>query len=558
MIKAKFISSLSRAFIDTKFDDLNTLVNISALKGERLSIQLVTEYIKDEGEEAGIQKKHLSPICKGELAEYASLRRVDNVAVELPCVPEVTDEHFERTAPGLYPDVLAPLTFNSTLIAKRNITSAVWIDIEIPEDTCHTGHSVFTVELMYADGSPAASASIDINVINAVLPEQTLLFTNWFHCDCLAEYYDCEPFGERHWQIVENFARAAHRNGLNVILTPTFTPPLDTQVGGERLTTQLVGVRACGGKYSFDFSLVDRWVDMCDRIGIKYFEIAHIFTQWGAKHAPKIMATVDGEYKKIFGWETDASSEEYISFIRQFLTEFIAHMKKNGNDKRCMFHISDEPELKHLEFYMNAKNSVADVLEGYTIMDALSNFEFYKKGIVETPIPVNDSIEPFLEAGVKGLWTYYCWAQSKGVSNRLVAMPPARNRSIGMQMYKYDIVGFLHWGFNFYNNQFSLDGIEPYTNISADHWVPAGDAYSVYPGPHGMPKESPRLAVFHEGLQDMRAMQLCETYYKKEEIVAEIEKILGTTLTFSVCAYDESTMLKIRERINSMIEAKVK
>ena len=36
-----------------------------------------------------------------------------------------------------------------------------------------------------------------------------------------------------------------------MLLTPVFTPPLDTTVNGERLTVQLVDVRRDAGVYSF-------------------------------------------------------------------------------------------------------------------------------------------------------------------------------------------------------------------------------------------------------------------------------------------------------------------
>ena len=322
-------------------------------------------------------------------------------------------------------------------------------------------------------------------------------------------------------------------------------------------TTQLVGVTVKNGKYSFNFDLLDRWVDMCDRIGIEYFEIAHLFTQWGAKHAPKVMATVDGEYKKIFGWETEATSEEYVTFLRTFIKEFLAHMKKNGNDKRCFFHISDEPQLEHLEFYKSAKESISDLLHGYVIMDALSDYDFWKMGIVDLPIPSNNHIKPFIENNVPNLWTYYCCGQRVNVSNRLMSMPSWRNRSIGMQMYKFNIVGFLQWGYNFYSNQYSVNEVEPYTDSSGEHWVPAGDTYSVYPAPRGVAFESLRIVVFADALQDMRAMKLCESLYSKDEVIAEIEKILGDTLAFDVCAKSEETMLQIREKINQMIKAKI-
>ena len=557
MLKTKLISSLSRVFVDSSIDDFAPIEKLSALKGERISFQLAHQRVMEEGENMYHYRELFTPKLSGLLAKYATLREVKNVGVELPIVPGNSDEHFERTTPGLYPDVLRPLHYGGKTIAKTTLPTSIWIDITIPEDASEIGESELKIEMVNEGGEVKNTESLTVDVIDTVLPEQDLILTQWFHCDSLANYYDVEVWSEKHWEIVENFARVAHKNGINLLLTPTFTPPLDTQVGGERLTNQLVGVTVEGGKYSFNFDLVDRWVDMCDRIGIKYFEIAHLFTQWGAKHAPKIMATVDGEYKKIFGWETDATSDEYVTFLRTFIPEFLNHMKKNGNDKRCFFHISDEPQLEHLEFYRAAKNSISDLLEGYVIMDALSDYDFWKMGIVDTPIPCNDHIKPFIENDVPGLWTYYCCGQCIGVSNRLLAMPSWRNRSIGMQMYKYDIVGFLQWGFNFYNNQFSVDEAEPYTDTSGEHWVPAGDTFSVYPAPHGKVYESLRIVVFHDALQDMRAMKLCESLYSKAEVVSEIERIMGETLAFDVCAKSEKTMLAIRERINEMIKAKV-
>ena len=557
MLKTKLISSLSRVFVDSSVDDFAPIEKLSALKGERISFQLVHQRVMEEGENMYHYRELFTPKLSGLLAKYATLREVKNVGVELPIVPGNSDEHFERTTPGLYPDVLRPLHYGGKTIAKTTLPTSIWIDITIPEDASEIGESELKIEMVNEGGEVKNTESLTVDVIDTVLPEQDLILTQWFHCDSLAQYYDVPVWSEKHWEIVENFARVAHKNGINLLLTPTFTPPLDTQVGGERLTNQLVGVTVEGGKYSFNFDLVDRWVDMCDRIGIKYFEIAHLFTQWGAKHAPKIMATVDGEYKKIFGWETDATSDEYVTFLRTFIPEFLNHMKKSGNDKRCFFHISDEPQLEHLEFYRAAKNSISDLLEGYVIMDALSDYDFWKMGIVDTPIPCNDHIKPFIENDVPGLWTYYCCGQCIGVSNRLLAMPSWRNRSIGMQMYKYDIVGFLQWGYNFYNNQFSVDEAEPYTDTSGEHWVPAGDTFSVYPAPHGKVYESLRIVVFHDALQDMRAMKLCESLYSKAEVVSEIERIMGETLAFDVCAKSEKTMLAIRERINEMIKAKV-
>ena len=206
-----------------------------------------------------------------------------------------------------------------------------------------------------------------------MMPAQDTRVTNWFYADCLADYYGVESFSDRHFEICENFIKTAVENGINMILMPVFTPPLDTAVNGERTTTQLVGVTVDGGKYTFDFTLAERWLDMCDRVGVKYIEVAHLFTQWGAYHAPKIMATVDGEYKRIFGWDTDAAGEEYVTFLQAFLTEFTALLEKRGDKERTYFHISDEPNEKHLEQYKTNRENVLKVLDGWKILILLKN-----------------------------------------------------------------------------------------------------------------------------------------------------------------------------------------
>ena len=126
-----------------------------------------------------------------------------------------------------------------------------------------------------------------------------------------------------------------------------------------------------------------------------------------------------------------------------------------------------------------------------------------------------------------------------------------------MQIFKYNIKGFLHWGYNFYNNQFSADPINPYNETAADLGFPAGDAFSVYPDSDGTALESIRLAVFYEALQDIKAMKLCESYYGHEATVAAIEEVFGKSVTFDTCTKSSEITLAIREKINSMIKAKL-
>ena len=551
MIQAKIVSSMDKCFLDDTMASHRAVRSVSMLRNQHLSLQLA--YTETD---VAASHRHLVKVrVLGDLAPYARIRRVENVPVSLPVYPGRHDDNYLRVTPGLYPDVLMPLSYHGSVMVCCGHLRALWLDFE-PKGALTAGDYETTVELYEntAEGEVVhASQVVNIHIVGADLPENTLYVTQWFHCDCLAQYYHVESLSERHWEIIENFARTAAENGINLLLTPIFTPALDTYVGGERLTVQLIGITRDGADYTFDFSLLDRWIDMCDRVGIKYFEIAHLFTQWGAAHAPKIMATVDGEYRKLFGWETDATGEEYTTFLQTFLPAFLDHMKARGDDKRCLFHISDEPNATHLEQYSKSKAIVADILKDYIIMDALSNFEFYQQGVVKTPIPSSNHIKPFLDAKVPDLWTYYCCGQDTGVSNRFLAMPGARTRCIGLQFFKYDIAGFLQWGYNFYNNQGSHEEINPYLETCGEYFYEAGDGFSVYPAPDGTAYESMRILQFREGLEDCAAMKLAAETYGKDAVIAEVEKLMGE-IRFDRCLRMPGMMLAVRDAINAMIE----
>lgn len=543
----KLLSSLEKVFPDKEPVFRPECGCLTVLKNDVVSFQVAFSGTNEFRETVTVNVS--SPI-----ANLIKVREVGLVPVSFPCYP-VTDDNYLRTSPGMYPDILKELDDNRGDIVPGQWRS-LWIDVATDEDTVPGVYKI-VIELLSESGERLCSVETSVTVINAVLPEQELIHTEWLHTDCLADYYNVEPLSERHWEIIENFIKTAVSRGINMILTPAFTPPLDTAVNGERTTVQLVDVYVQDGKYSFNFDKLKRWVDLCLKCGVKYIEFAHLFTQWGAKAAPKVMATVDGEYKRIFGWDTPAVGGEYTEFLHMYLSELTARLREWGIADRVYFHISDEPSLENLETYLAAKQSIADDLKGFKIIDALSNYQFYEQGVVENPVPSNDHIEPFLNNNVPNLWTYYCCVQYYKVSNRFMSMPSARNRILGVQLYKFDIKGFLHWGYNFYNSQYSKSHINPYEVTDGGNAFPSGDPFIVYPGKDGKPVESIRLMVLSNALTDLRAMKLLERLTNKNFVMELIEGELGSKITFSEYPKSDMYLINLRNRINKEIAKRV-
>ncbi len=532
------VSSLQRVFLDGRCD-LTEHNCDSVLKGERYSYQIAYK---------SSEKFFAEIVIDSPLSQFITVRSVGNVPSELP-VYESDCEFCERNEPGLFPDVLFPIENNRVLIKRQNYY-ALWITVDLPKDT-DAGDYEIKIKLK-KDGETISENIFGLHVINAVLPEQKLIYTQWFHSDSIANYYMIPVFCEKFWALVESFIKAAVHTGVNMLLTPVFTPPLDTEIGGERLTVQLVDVKLENGKYSFGFDRFIRWVRLAQKCGIKYFEISHLFSQWGAKYTPKIVAEVNGSQKRIFGWETSSDSIEYAEFLSAFIPQLIKVIRSLGIEKSTFFHISDEPNEDQIESYSMAKSTVAPLLGDFPIIDALSDYSFYESGIINNPIPCTNDIESFIEKGFPHPWTYYCCGQGGKLSNRFFGIPLSTTRIIGFQFFKYGIEGFLQWGFNFYNSQYSLRSIDPFAVTDADSAFPSGDSFTVYPGKSGA-IESVRSEVFYQALQDIRALTLLCDRIGKKRTIAAVEADFGI-ITFFDYPRGTGKMLKLRKSVNNYLD----
>ncbi len=528
----KIISSLEKIYDSDSIPE-SSISYLSMLKNEKKSFQIALE----ASEESETALKVESDLCG--LKIYS----VEYVKSDLPMHKDNVDDYYRFSESGYYPDLLLPA---GETVKLRKGVNVFWVEIDGKKDKADT----YKIDITVGD----KSACITAEIIDAELDFGYFVYTSWFHTDCLMSYYKFDAFSEEYWRVTENFLKTACDYGMNCVLTPLFTPPLDTEVGKERPTVQLVDVTVERGVYSFGFSKLTRWIEMAERCGVRVFEFSHFFTQWGARSAPKIMATVDGEYKRIFGWETKAGSKEYRAFLMALSVELKKYLEEKDLRDRVFFHVSDEPNIGVLINYSRASRYIHKLFKGYGIKDALSDYWFYRLGIVSGPIPANDRIDKFI-GQVDNLWTYYCSGQNKHyVSNRFFCNSSLRTRVLGYQLYKFGIKGFLQWGYNFYYTKLSRSLVNPFEVTDAGGEFPSGDSFVVYPADDGTAYHSIRLKVFFDALQDMAALNTLEKLTDRNTCINIIEEKGRHNLTFREYPHDEKWLLDTREEINRLIK----
>lgn len=529
-MEVKILSSLAKVFTN-EICGAYEIDTLSCLKNERTSFQIAVKPEKDAVLSVLTDCKNLK------------IHKIGFVPTEYLAAEDHDDYFIRNAGKGYYPDVLVP--FDGEINLKENEWTAVWFE--------YTAENEDSFSVTLKTETEEKTVSLRTEIADTQLKEQSLTCTHWFHADCLADFYNVPVFSEEHWKYIENFMKAASAHGVNFILTPLFTPPLDTEVGGERTTVQLVDVKRHNYQYTFGFEKLKRWIDLAFSCGMKYIEFSHLYTQWGASHAPKIMAETTDGYKRIFGWETNAHGKRYEDFLRQFAAALIEFIDKEGIRDKVMFHTSDEPSIKDYFKYRKSAKLMNELFGEFKIIDALSSYAFYKNGLNKHPVPGIADIDDF--AGkVPELWTYYCCSPYKDyMPNRFIAMPSLRNRVLGFIMYKYDVKGFLHWGLNFYNTQYSKEHINPFEVTDAGGNFPAGDSFVLYPAEDGTAYASLRFKVFYDAIQDFEALRLLEKKIGREETLKILESGLEKPLSTKEYPHSEQWLIEKRREINSKL-----
>ena len=505
-IKMKQISSLKKVLTEEDYNNCERIEQITVFQGEHYAYQVAF---------SSTVRYKMKIELESVLRDCIDLYAVENAVVDSPLYAGKADNDYITVKEGLMPDILTPISEKEDTICMDGVSS-VWVDINIPKDL---EPGIYTVSTKFKNISRCEQVNLGLTVnmkINVlkkeILPQRTM-FTQWFHVDCIASAYGVEIYSDEHWKLIDKYMKMATENGMKMIFTPILSLNLDVDFGIRRPDIQLVDIRFDGDGYKFDFTRLKRWIKLCKKNNFKYYELSHLFSQHGLKYTSNVYADVDGVKTNLFGWSTKSDSERYADFLKQFLPKLLAILVEEGIQDVTYFHISDEPQPGNFEKYKNAHDIIRPLIGDCKILEAISNYDLYEKGLVDIPAVCGmyPYLGGFLDKKIDNMFVYSSNICSINVPNRFLAIPAHRNRAMGIIMYKYGIKGFLHWGYNFYYSAGSQYTVNPFLTTSGDGYYPSGDPFSVYPGKNG-PVGSMRMKVFKDSLQDIQILEMLEEH----------------------------------------------
>jgi hypothetical protein len=374
-----------------------------------------------------------------------------------------------RAAPAMFPD---PLLEDETIDVRAGDNQACWITVPVPVETQpgdYKATAVLTAKVFGMDTS--ATLPLSMKVYPATITDTRLEIANWFQIWHRGDQPTPEQYSEQWWDMLKLYVddMVAHRQTMARVETLWIVKYVKDE----------------NGKLAFDFSNFDRWVQLLFDAGIEKVESLQFAWRTGKweepfgveTHAPGEVGYKGG--KAFRGTMVPPDSPEAREFYSQWFPAFTAHLREKGWLDKFVQHVGDEPVTENAASYMAAAKLVRDYAPELPIMEACLSHDMV--GSIDIWVPILQHLHKdfafFKERQNAGdeLWFYTCVNPQGEYANRFLEQPLIKTRLLHWINFRYNITGYLHWGYNFWRPHPWDNGADPKAPL------PAGDMNIVYP-----------------------------------------------------------------------------
>ncbi|MDR1224244.1 MAG: DUF4091 domain-containing protein [Tannerella sp.] len=390
---------------------------------------------------------------------------------------------------GLFPD---PLLNVETMDVASLSNQPLWVDYTVPREAPAGVYSAEIILTGEMNGKPfRLKKQVAARVYNVTLPEQTLWTVNWYWLQFLDRMNGgqaVEPYSDRYWELHKALVNIMREHGQNVY-------PVSS--------VHLCDYAVSGSQYTFDFSRFDRTVEFLIREGgMKRMEGDFFNLDLKSNPVTISIPTGDGVFRRM-----TLDNDTVNLFLSQYIPALYNHLRSKGWDKIFMQSISDEPtnaqSYNERADYLKQLEPEIKIIEATILGQKVENSVHVHTPIIWYCEKEADFYRKQQEAGNE-VWYYIsCDGQGKYL-NRFYERELIQNRLLHWFNYRYNLTGYLHWGFNWWEE---LSGDS--TLYADNHKFPAGDAFLVYPA-FGKVYSSIRLKAQRDGIADYELLRLLE------------------------------------------------
>ena len=431
----------------------------------------------------------------------------------------------------LYPDCLMPLGKWDVTIEPGD-RSCLWVEFDIPRDL-EPGVYEGELEVSGTDvASFTATKRFWVQVYPATLPQkQGLTVINWVHEDLRAmnggQYTDKNrvfellenaiiPFMNRYGQ---NCYRFMYANRGNIGRAWT---EYDASKGRYRWV------------YDFDYSFgkeFELFLRACPQLAMVHgLNIiagrdgdAYVMLGYKLGEDGKPLVDAGGEmeygYYDIDGTKEEPAVEMYMEdFFGQFQDWLESHKLADGRTWLDIYAqtVQDEPGDAQAPAYNQLARYLKRAAPKIKTLEPIGT-NLIDDTLLDYPCPTIAHLTDMPARGNQVQWTYTCMGPQGNYANRFIRLPLIKTRILHWINYRYNAVGYLHWGLCYWYGCPDGDPYKDAYDLSRQYSGSfiGGDMFIVYPG-DGELYPSVRLCAMRDGIRDYDLLRMIEARSKSD------------------------------------------
>lgn len=493
------------------------------------------------GERAGMQALVYAPEATGplklRLSEWRkSGRQIASTQGWARFVSYVTTDSYQTC--GYHPTNLTPYQVPDVIELEGSqelgarTARPVWCTFEVPRDA-EPGTYRVRLELSdSASGKVLRKLNLSLCVKERTLPapaDQKFHVDFWQQPYAVSRYLNVPRWSEAHMEALKPYLRLLARSGQRVASVILFYEPWGEQ-SHDKFDPMIRTTKHADGTWSYDYTIFDRWVELCAECGIDKGINCFSMVPWDMS-----FTYFDEAQHREISLQTKTDTPEYAELWTAFLKSFAAHLKAKGwYDKTCI--AMDERGLPNmLDAYRVAQQAVPGIrmaLAGTYHKELVDKLADYCIAFGEY-----FSEEELALRHAKGYvsTTYNCCSTPS--PNVFTNSLPAEAVYLPLYCTAHDFDGYLHWSWMNWP-------ADPLHDSRFRMFAP-GDTYLIYPGP----RSSVRYERFLEGVAAAEKVRILRDEYKQKGDEASLQRLNGLLKKFEDPQVSDPTAVaaKVRE-----------
>jgi hypothetical protein len=348
-----------------------------------------------------------------------------------------------------------------------------------------------------------------VNLVKKEAKENRFYLDLWQHLSNIARKHETPLWSDAHFEVIEAYVKTLAALGQKAVTLIVSEIPWNGQNCAQRAVKNgnlyeysIVNIRRnYDGIFTYDFSVMQRYIDLCKKYGIdRELSLYGLTNIWGEdsladdypdKIKLRYLDESDGLYKYI------RNATEIDRFLRA-LEQYFIQTKQIGQVRV----VADEPA--NIEAYRNSINHLLQIAPSFQLKAAINHADFIGEfgnevmdfvpslGCVSAEYDKLKQYQKEMD-GKRFLW-YVCCAPA--YPNTFLSSDLCESLFIGVLTSYLNFDGFLRWNYTVWPD-------DPRKEIRYGEWK-AGDTNFVYPANNGTPLVSLRYKAL------LRAIELFE------------------------------------------------